>query len=107
MGNYHASLGLGGAPSTHTGTVEVFESSASGDGTELNKIVVQVSFGSALVNPYHGFERYTVVPGDTLAQIAQNKYGDPNQYPVIFDANRDELSNPNLIFPGQVLRIPT
>jgi nucleoid-associated protein YgaU len=106
-GTYHASLALGGPPNTRTGTVEVFESSPKGDGTELNKIVVPVSFGPALVDPYHGFEQYTVAPGDTLSQIAQHKYGDLNLWPVLFDANRDELSNPDLIFPGQVLRVPT
>jgi LysM repeat protein len=106
-GNYHASLPLGGAPGTRTGTVEVFEPSAQGDGTELNKVVVPVSFGPSLVDPYHGFEQHTVVAGDTLSTIAQNKYGDANLWPVLFDANRDEISNPNLIFPGQVLRVPT
>jgi LysM repeat protein len=69
-GNYHVSMSLGGAPSTTTGTVEVFEASAKGDGTELNKVTVPVSFGLALINPYNGFEQYTVKPGDTLSQIA-------------------------------------
>jgi nucleoid-associated protein YgaU len=105
-GNYHVSMALGGPPSTHAGTVEVFEFSAKGDGTELNKVTVPVSFGPALINPYHGFEQYTVVSGDTLSHIAQNKYGNPALFPRIFDANRDEIANPNLIFPGQVLRIP-
>src|ERR671932_1575098 len=55
-GNYGVSLPLGGIPATATGTLEVFEFSARGDGTELNKVVVQVSFGPALIDPYHGFE---------------------------------------------------
>jgi nucleoid-associated protein YgaU len=37
----------------------------------------------------------------------QQKYGNPALFTRIFDANRDEISNPNLIFVGQVLRIPT
>jgi nucleoid-associated protein YgaU len=67
-----------------------------------------VSFGRgwALITPYHGFQQHAVAPGETLSAIAQQQYGDPNQWPRIFDANRDEISNPNLIFPGQVLRIP-
>ncbi len=105
-GNYHVSMPLGAPPSTTLGTVEVFEESAKGDGTELNKVVVAVSFGPALINPYHGFEQYTVVPGDTLSSIAQHKYGNATLWPRIYDANRDEISNPNLIFPGQGLRIP-
>ncbi len=50
--------------------------------------------------------RYTVVAGDTLGSIAQRFYGDPSQWRRIFEANRDQISNPDRIFPGQVLRIP-
>lgn len=49
---------------------------------------------------------YTVKPGDTLSGIAKSQLGDANAYPKIFEANRDQLSDPNLIKPGQVLRIP-
>ena len=105
-GNFHVSLALGGAPATPQGTLEVFEFSASGDGSELNKVVVPVVFGRALIDPYHGFAQYTVVPGDTLSAIAQQWYGAAADWPRIFEANRHQISNPDLIFPGQVLRIP-
>ena len=49
---------------------------------------------------------YTVQSGDTLSKIAKQFYGDANKYPKIFEANRDQLSDPNLIKVGQVLRIP-
>jgi uncharacterized protein YidB (DUF937 family) len=49
---------------------------------------------------------YTVVSGDTLSKIAKHYYGDANDWPKIFDANRDKLSNPDRINVGQVLRIP-
>lgn len=49
---------------------------------------------------------YTVQPGDTLSGIAKKHLGDANAYPKIFDANRDVLSNPDQIQPGQVLKIP-
>jgi len=49
---------------------------------------------------------YTVQPGDTLSGIAQRFYGDGSQYMRIFHANRDQLNDPNLIYPGQVLHIP-
>jgi nucleoid-associated protein YgaU len=49
---------------------------------------------------------YTVVKGDTLSRIAQQFYGDPTKYPQIFEANRPMLQDPDLIYPGQVLRIP-
>jgi uncharacterized protein YidB (DUF937 family) len=49
---------------------------------------------------------YTVASGDSLSKIAKQHYGDANQWQKIFDANRDQLSNPDLIKPGQVLQIP-
>ena len=49
---------------------------------------------------------YTVKSGDTLSKIAKAHYGDPMKYPVIFEANRPMLSDPDEIYPGQVLRIP-
>jgi len=105
-GNYHATLLLGAVPATAQGTLEIFEESAKGDGTELNKIVVPVVFGRSLLDPYHGFAQYTVQPGDTLSSIANQFYGDAALYQRLFEANRYQLSNPNLIFPGQVLRVP-
>jgi uncharacterized protein YidB (DUF937 family) len=49
---------------------------------------------------------YTVASGDTLSKIAKQFYNDGNQWQRIFDANRDILSNPDRISPGQHLRIP-
>ena len=49
---------------------------------------------------------YTVVSGDNLSRIAKQFYGNANDWPKIFDANRDKISNPDLIQVGQVLRIP-
>jgi nucleoid-associated protein YgaU len=49
---------------------------------------------------------HEVVAGDTLSKLAKRFYGDAQQYPKIFDANRDQLKDPNLIQPGQRLKIP-
>jgi nucleoid-associated protein YgaU len=49
---------------------------------------------------------YTVKAGDTLSAIAKTHLGDANAYMKIFEANKDQLSDPNKIQPGQVLRIP-
>jgi nucleoid-associated protein YgaU len=51
-------------------------------------------------------ETYTVKAGDTLSKIAKEKLGDANAYHDIFNANRDQLSDPDKIKPGQVLKIP-
>jgi nucleoid-associated protein YgaU len=49
---------------------------------------------------------YTVEKGDTLSKIAKKFYGDASDYPVIFEANKPMLADPDKIYPGQVLRIP-
>ena len=49
---------------------------------------------------------HTVVKGDTLGKIAKTYYGNAMKYPVIFEANKPMLKDPDLIYPGQVLRIP-
>ncbi len=51
-------------------------------------------------------QTYTVVKGDSLSKIAKKFYGSANKWRVIFEANGDQLSNPDLIKPGQVLKIP-
>lgn len=54
-----------------------------------------------------GERTYTVKSGDTLSRIAKEMLGDANAYTDIFNANRDQLSDPDKIKPGQVLKIPT
>ena len=49
---------------------------------------------------------YTVQPGDSLSKIAKQFYGNANAYMKIFEANKDQLSDPNKIQIGQVLKIP-
>ena len=63
----------------------------------------------APVDPAAGQQKgnaYTVKSGDTLFRIAEEAYGDGNEYPKIFEANRDLLDSPDHILPGQELRIP-
>lgn len=50
---------------------------------------------------------YTVKSGDTLSGIAKEHLGDASKYTKIFEANRDVLSDPDKIKPGQVLKIPS
>jgi nucleoid-associated protein YgaU len=49
---------------------------------------------------------YTVKAGDTLSAIAKDQLGSANAYMKIFEANRDQLTDPDKIKPGQVLKIP-
>lgn len=63
----------------------------------------QRSIGSAMTA---GRRTYTVASGDNLSEIAQKVYGDGNQWQRIFEANRQTISDPDLIYPGQELVIP-
>ena len=56
--------------------------------------------------PKEKADYYTVVSGDTLSAIAKRYYGNANAYPRIFEANREVIKDPNLIYPGQKIRIP-
>lgn len=56
--------------------------------------------------PASSTRTYTVVSGDSLSKIAKREYGDAQKWRAIFEANRDQISNPDLIHPGQVLKIP-
>lgn len=51
-------------------------------------------------------QTYTVANGDTLSHIAKHFYGKASRWQAIFDANRDQLDDPDRIRPGQVLKIP-
>ena len=50
---------------------------------------------------------YTVTAGDNLSKIAKHFYGDANAWKKIFDANRDQLTDPDRIKSGQMLKIPS
>ena len=51
-------------------------------------------------------EFYVVKAGDTLSKIAKQYYGNAMKYPEIFEANKEVIKDPDLIYPGQKLRIP-
>ena len=51
-------------------------------------------------------EYYVIQKGDSLSAIAKRYYGNAKDYPRIFEANREVIKNPDLIYPGQKIRIP-
>ncbi len=57
-------------------------------------------------NPEPEATFYTVQSGDSLSKIAKQQYGNAMKYPAIFEANEPMLTDPDKIYPGQVLRIP-
>jgi nucleoid-associated protein YgaU len=52
-------------------------------------------------------QTYTVVSGDSLSKISKRIYGDASRWKKIYEANTDQIKNPDLIYPGQVLKIPS
>ena len=57
-------------------------------------------------SPAGSVHTYVVVKGDSLSKIAGRQYGDPQKWRRIYEANRDSIKDPDLIYPGQQLRIP-
>ena len=74
---------------------------AAGNVEGVTEVDNQIQYPAGTETRYHD-----VVKGDTLSAIAKKYYGDASKYPVIFEANKPMLSDPNKIYPGQKLRIP-
>jgi nucleoid-associated protein YgaU len=49
---------------------------------------------------------YTIQSGDSLSKIARHFYGNPNDWQKIYEANKDKIKDPNMIYPGQKIIIP-
>ena len=73
-----------------------------GNARGVGKVDEEIS----VVEPAEEAHFHTVAPGDTLWAVAEKVYGDGSRYTEIFEANKPMLSDPDLIFPGQVLRCP-
>lgn len=114
IGQFQTQLELPGRPSTSHGFVEIFdvnegfpnEGPYDGKVAEMHKVIVPVVFGTHIVDAYVGFTYRMVVQGDTLSKIATEQYGDAAKWSAIFEANRDQIGDADLISTGQRLRIP-
>jgi nucleoid-associated protein YgaU len=69
-------------------------------------LACEVSIDSTLPVPAPKAQAYTAKAVDSLSKIAKQFYGDANQYMRIFDANRDQLDDPNRVQIGMELKIP-
>ncbi|MET3982996.1 Gmad2 immunoglobulin-like domain-containing protein [Streptomyces sp. PvR034] len=85
--------------------VQVFEVSPK-DGSEVHVVSVPVIYGPRIVPGYYGYREHQVVKGDTLSSLAKTHYGDASVYQRIVRANPDQITDPDKIYPGQILRIP-
>lgn len=114
VAQFHRRVDLAGAAFQLTRLfIEVFELSAR-DGSEIRHVFRPILFGPGIMSdatpptiaPFNGWFERVVVAGDTLSGIADDVYGDASKFPRIAAANVHTVPDPNLIFPGQVLRIP-
>jgi len=74
-----------------------------------NEVVADIKVSDAAREDWETRQKqtsYTVKAGDTLSKIAKEHLGNANSYMEIYNANRDQLSDPDKIKPGQVLKIP-
>jgi nucleoid-associated protein YgaU len=98
-------LFIKGAAPTDAAKNEVWTAIKSVDRT-YSDLLADITIDPSLPAPKPKEQSYTVQSGDTLSKISKQFYGDANRYMKIFDANKDQLKDPNTIKPGQVLRIP-
>ena len=73
---------------------------------DLDLLSVSLTTATLYVTTTSGPGYYTVQAGDTLWSIAQHFYGNGDEWQQIYNANRNLISNPNLIYPNQVFYIP-
>jgi nucleoid-associated protein YgaU len=98
-------LFIKGAAPTDAAKNEVWTAIKSVDRT-YGDLTADITIDPSLPPPKPKEQAYTVQSGDTLSKISKQFYGDANRYMKIFDANKDQLKDPNTIKPGQTLRIP-
>ena len=105
-GQFQAQADVSGASFVRSlAFVRVFHTSAE-DGAPLDETIVPVVLGSRLVPGYTVYDEYVVQAGDTLWGIAADRLGSGSAYPTLVAANPHTITDPNLIHPGDVVRIP-
>jgi len=90
---------------TGSGSAEAMQKAILIAGNAMGVAEVKVA-GAAEASIEDDTQYYVIKSGDTLSAIAKQFYGDANQYPKIFEANREVIKDASLIFPGQKIRIP-
>lgn len=90
------------APEARKGNHDLRADELSADGKVAAR--AEISFSPAVSAPVEG--KITVEPGNSLWRIARKAYGHGPQFLTIFQANKDQIRDPNRIYPGQVFTVP-
>ena len=94
------------APSPEMGEPAATETTSAEPTAPAMNIVISPHEAPATPPAAASVTNYTVKKGDSLSRIAKKVYGNGRLWPRIYDANRDQLPNPNTLRPGMVLKIP-
>lgn len=93
-----------GAETQQTAQAEATQ--ASGESAAPSTSVATAATSTGAVEPASLGGRIVVQPGNSLWKLARQSYGEGIQYTVIYEANKDQIANPDLIYPGQVFSVP-
>ncbi len=74
--------------------------------SESSRVFTHLIYAPNILDNYIGFYLYKVKKGDTLSKLARKYYKNPNSWKIIYRANIDRIVNPNIIYEGEILRIP-
>jgi len=97
---------LTGSVDTHQNKNKIIVTAGNVEGISVVEDHLLVITPEPVAPPEPEKQFYTVKKGDYLSKIAKEVYGDARKYPIIFEANKPMLKDPDLIYPGQVLVIP-
>lgn len=97
---------LNGSVDTQSNKNKIIVTAGNVEGISVVEDHLLVTIPDPVAPPEPEKQFYTVKKGDYLSKIAKQVYGDANKYPIIFEANKPMLKDPDLIYPGQVLVIP-
>ena len=97
---------LTGSVDTHQNKNKIIVTAGNVEGISVVEDHLLVTTPEPVAPPEPEKQFYTVKKGDYLSKIAKEVYGDAKKYPIIFEANKPMLKDPDLIYPGQVLVIP-
>ena len=86
--------------------VTITDDSGGGDDVTPPSVTIPVIYGPMLLTGFGGYWLHTVARGESLSALARRYYGNASRYPIIQEANQHVVADANLVFPGQVLRIP-
>jgi nucleoid-associated protein YgaU len=101
LSTFSGSFELRRTPSDPAGTLAMSNAHTDGD-----RVEVPIVFGTALLRNYFAYTTYVVRPNDTLWVVAERIYGTGERWAMLHRANRHLVPDPELIHPGQELRIP-